>query len=289
MTVRPERSQGLGRGLAALIPQRTAGQPGPVEIAVARIRPNPDQPRQHFDPASQATLEASVREHGILQPILVSETIDGYVLVAGERRLRAARAVGLERVPAVVRQLDDRTRLEIALVENLQREDLDAIEAARGFRRLIDEFGFSQDAIAARVGRARSTVANTLRLLDLAPGVQSAIAAGRITEGHGRALGGLGVDHQDLVLTTVEDQDLSVRETEELVRRLRTPKPVNGGAGGPTRTADPDLQRVEEDLRQALGTKVRLARGRNGGRIVIEYYSDEELGRLYERLTGGTA
>jgi len=119
--------------------------------------------------------------------------------------------------------------------------------------------------------------------------VQSAIAAGRITEGHGRPLGGLGVDHQDLVLTTVEDQDLSVRETEELVRRLRTPKPVNGGAGEPTRTADPDLQRVEEDLRQALGTKVRLARGRNGGRIVIEYYSDEELGRLYERLTGGTA
>ncbi len=288
MTVRPERSQGLGRGLAALIPQRAAGQPGPVEIPLDRIRTNPDQPRQRFDEASLATLEASVREQGILQPILVTETIDGYLLVAGERRLRAARAVGLERIPAVVRQLDEQARLEVALVENLQREDLDPIEAARGFRRLIDEFGFSPDRIAARVGRARSTVANTLRLLDLAPGVQSAVAEGRITEGHGRALGGLGVDHQDVVLATVEDRDLSVRETEELVRRLREPKSTDRAATT-ARTTDPDLERVEEDLRQALGTKVRVARSRRGGRIVIEYYSDEELGRLYERLTGGTA
>jgi ParB family transcriptional regulator, chromosome partitioning protein len=288
MTVRPERPQGLGRGLAALIPQRTAGQPGPVEIPLDRIRTNPDQPRQRFDEASLATLEASVREHGILQPILVTETIDGYLLVAGERRLRAARAVGLDRIPAVVRQLDEQARLEAALVENLQREDLDPIEAARGFRRLIDEFGFSPERIASRVGRARSTVANTLRLLDLAPGVQAAVAEGRITEGHGRALGGLGVDHQDVVLATVEDQDLSVRETEELVRRLREPKTTDRGAAT-ARTTDPDLERVEEELRQALGTKVRVARSRRGGRIVIEYYSDEELGRLYERLTGGTA
>jgi ParB family chromosome partitioning protein len=238
-----------------------------------------------------ATLAESIREHGVLQPILVTETLDGYQLVTGERRLRAAAAAGLERIPAIVRDLDDQTRLELALVENLQREDLDPIESAHGFRRLIDEFGFSHEQIAARVGRARSTVANTLRLLDLAPVVQSAIVDGRISEGHGRALGGLSVEHQEHVLGAVIDQDLSVRQTEELVRRLREPKPVTlaaDGTGSPE-PRDPDLERVEEELRRALGTKVSLARSRRGGRIVIEYYSDEELGRIYERLVGGAA
>jgi len=289
MTVRPERAQGLGRGLAALIPQRSAGQPGPTDIAIARIRPNPNQPRRRFDDVELATLTASIREHGVLQPVLVTETIDGYQLVAGERRLRAARAAGLARIPAVVRQLDDQAQLEVALVENLQREDLDAIEAAHGFRRLIEEFGFTPEHIATRVGRARSTVANTLRLLDLAPAVQEAIADRQITEGHGRALGGLSVEHQDRVLTSVVDQDLSVRQTEELVRRLREPRPEPAAAPEAAVRSDPDMERVEEDLRRALGTKVSLARSRRGGRIVIEYYSDEELGRLYERLTGGTA
>ena len=289
MTVRPERAHGLGRGLATLIPQRTAGQPGPTEIPLDRIRPNPHQPRRRFEEAELATLTESVRVHGILQPILVTETIDGYRLVAGERRLRAAKAAGLDRIPAVIRQLDDQTQLEVALIENLQREDLDAIEAARGFRQLIDEFGFSPELIAARVGRARSTVANTLRLLELAPSVQQAVADRRITEGHARALGGLSVDHQDHVLGTVIDQDLSVRQTEELVRRLREPRPVPQERAETAPSADPDLERVEEDLRRALGTKVSLARSRRGGRIVIEYYSDEELGRLYDRLTGGNA
>jgi ParB family chromosome partitioning protein len=289
MTVRPDRGPSLGRGLAALIPQRTAGQPGPVELPLDRIRPNPNQPRHHFDDASQATLVASVREHGILQPIVVTETVEGYELVAGERRLRAARTVGLERIPAVVRQLDEQARLEVSLVENLQREDLDSIEAALGFRRLIDEFGFTHERIAERIGRARSTVANTLRLLELASSVQAAIAEGRITEGHGRALGGLGVDHQQHVLDAVERQDLSVRQTEELVRRLREPRAESVASARSSAPHDPDLERVEEDLRRALGTKVSLARSRRGGRIVIEYYSDEELGRLYERLTGGPA
>ena len=290
MTVRSERAHGLGRGLSTLIPQRTAGQPAPTEIAIDRIRPNPHQPRRRFDEAELATLTESVRVHGILQPILVTETIDGYRLVAGERRLRAASAAGLERIPAVVRQLDDQTQLEVALIENLQREDLDAIEAARGFRRLIDEFGFSPELIAARVGRARSTVANTLRLLELAPSVQAAVGDRRISEGHARALGGLSVDHQDHVLGTVIEQDLSVRQTEELVRRLREPRPAAPErASKASPSGDPDLERVEEDLRRALGTKVSLARSRRGGRIVIEYYSDDELGRLYDRLTGGNA
>jgi ParB family chromosome partitioning protein len=291
MTVRPDRAQGLGRGLSALIPQRSEARSGQTEIAIASIRPNPHQPRRHFGEAEMATLAESIREHGVLQPILVTETLDGYQLVTGERRLRAAAAAGLERIPAIVRDLDDQTRLELALVENLQREDLDPIESAHGFRRLIDEFGFSHEQIAARVGRARSTVANTLRLLDLAPVVQSAIVDGRISEGHGRALGGLSVEHQEHVLGAVIDQDLSVRQTEELVRRLREPKPVTlaaDGTGSPE-PRDPDLERVEEELRRALGTKVSLARSRRGGRIVIEYYSDEELGRIYERLVGGAA
>ncbi len=288
MTVRPERAQGLGRGLASLIPQRSAGQPGILEIPTARIRPNPRQPRKRFDPDSLATLMASIKEHGVIQPILVTETIDGYQLVAGERRLRAAQAAGLDRIPAVVRQLADRDQLQLALVENLQREDLDPIETADAYRRLIEEFGFTQDDLAGRVGRARSTVANTLRLLDLAPGIQAAIAEGRLTEGHGRALGGLATELQDRVLDSVLRQELSVRQTEELVRRLRAPKP-DLAASSANHPADPDLQRVEEDLRRALGTKVSLARSRRGGRIVIEYYSDEELGRLYERLTGGNA
>jgi ParB family chromosome partitioning protein len=289
MTVRPDRPTGLGRGLSALIPQRSIGQPGPTDIPIAAIRPNPQQPRRRFASAELETLTASIRAHGVLQPILVTETIDGYQLVAGERRVRAAAAAGLERIPAVIRQLDDQSQLELALVENLQREDLDPIEAANGFRRLIDEFGFDHEQIAARVGRARSTVANTLRLLDLAPVVQAAVADGTLTEGHGRALGGLSVDHQEHVLGTVIDQELSVRQTEELVRRLREPRRTESSEGPPSSTRDPDLERVEEDLRRALGTKVRLARSRRGGRIVIEFYDDEDLGRLYERLIGGTA
>jgi ParB family chromosome partitioning protein len=291
MTVRPERSQGLGRGLAALIPQRSAIQTGgAIEIPIAGIRPNPSQPRRHFDPTELATLAASIREHGVLQPILVTETIDGYQLVAGERRVRAAADAGLDRIPAIVRHLDERSQLEFALIENLQREDLDPIEAAHGFQQLVNVFGLTHEQIATRVGRARSTVANTLRLLDLAPVVQDAIAGKRISEGHGRALGGLSVEHQEHVLGAVIDQDLSVRQTEELVRRLREPK-VNGAeaAASAPPSSDPDLERVEEDLRRALGTKVSLARSRRGGRIVIEFYSDEELGRLYERLTGGPA
>jgi ParB family chromosome partitioning protein len=290
VTVRPERAQGLGRGLAALIPQRSETRATTTDVPIASIRPNPDQPRRRFSDAEMATLTASVREHGVLQPVLVTETLDGYQLIAGERRVRAALAAGLDRIPAVIRHLDDRERLELALIENLQREDLDPIESAHGFRRLIDDFGLTHESIAERVGRARSTVANTLRLLDLAPVVQAAIADGSITEGHGRALGGLSTEHQEHVLGAVIEQELSVRQTEELVRRLREPKASpNGEQPAEARAGDPDLERIEEDLRRSLGTKVSLARSRRGGRIVIEYYSDEELGRLYDRLTGGMA
>lgn len=285
---RAERPTGLGRGLGALIPQRGGGHASAVEIAMSRISSNPYQPRKRFDPEDLASLRASIAAHGVLQPILVSETATGYQLIAGERRLRAAQAAGLDRIPAVIRQLVDRDQLELALVENLQRADLDPIETADAYRQLINRFGFSQDDVATRVGRARSTVANTLRLLELAPELQAAVADGRLTEGHGRALGGLPAELQSRVLESVVGQELSVRQTEELVRRLREPKP-KAEESAAVRKTDPDLERVEEDLRRALGTKVSLARSRRGGRIVIEYYSDDELGRLYERLTGGSS
>jgi ParB family chromosome partitioning protein len=288
MTVRGDRPQGLGRGLAALIPQRAHTASGSLEIPLARIRENPRQPRLRIDDDAMAMLAESIRQHGVIQPVLVTEIIDGYQLVAGERRVRAARMAGLQQIPAVVRQLADRQQLELALVENLQREDLDPIEAARAFRQLIEEFSFTQEELASRVGRARSTVANTLRLLDLHPAVQDAVAAGMVSEGHARALGGLLTEAQGRVVAMVIEDDLSVRQTEELVRRLREPRtPKLGDVQRPR--SDPELERVADDLRRALGTKVQLARSRRGGRIVIEYYSDEELARLYERLIGGLA
>ena len=285
MTVGSDRPQGLGRGLAALIPQRSAAATGSIEIPLARIRENPRQPRLRIDDEALAALAESIRQHGVIQPILVTETLDGYQLVAGERRVRASRLAGLERVPAIVRQLADRQQLELALVENLQREDLDPIEAARAYRQLIDEFAFSQEDLARRVGRARSTVANTLRLLDLHQAVQDAIVEGRISEGHARALAGLPIDAQPRALASIVDDDLSVRQVEELVRRVREPR-IETTNGAET-DADPEIERVEEELRRALGTKVRLARTRRGGRIVIEYFGDDELARIYQRLVGG--
>lgn len=285
MTLGSERTGALGRGLGALIPHRES-QPGPVEIPLARISPSRFQPRARMDDGSLEELAASIREHGVLQPVLVSQTLEGYELIAGERRVRAARLAGLDRIPAVVRQLADRERLEVALVENVQRADLGPLEEAHAYRQLADEFGLSQERIAERVGRARATIANTMRLLDLHPDVQAAIADGRLTEGHGRALGGMPPDAQRQLLPTVVEQGLSVRQTEELVRRLREPRPTSSMRM--PRPLDPDLERVEEDLRATLGTKVSLTRSRRGGRIVIEYYSDEELGRLYDRLIGGT-
>jgi ParB family chromosome partitioning protein len=284
MTVRSDRPQGLGRGLAALIPQRAPTATGSIDIPLARIRENPRQPRLRMDDAALASLTESIRQHGVIQPILVTETIDGYTLVAGERRVRAARMVGLDHVPAIVRQLADRQQLELALVENLQREDLDPMEAAHAYRQLMDEFSFTQEDLATRVGRARSTVANTLRLLDLHPTVQEALASSLISEGHARAIGGLPTEAQAPAVTSVIADDLSVRQTEELVRRVREPRPERVPAQA---AADPDAERVEEDLRRSLGTKVRLTRTRRGGRIVIEYFGEEELARLYQRLVGG--
>ena len=279
-----ERHTGLGRGLEALIPQTTPIGSAPVEIPITRIRGNPYQPRQRVEQKALESLASSIAIHGVLQPVIVTEVLDGYQLVAGERRVRAAQMAGLDHVPAIVRQLADRDQLAIAIVDNVQRADLNAMEEAHAYRQLADEFDLTQDEIATRVGRARSTVANTLRLLDLEPSVQQALSDGNITEGHARALAGASPTGQRQLVEAVMARGLSVRQTEELVRRIRERPQTQ------TRTAtetDTNMDRLEEDLRRALGTKVVLARSRKGGRIVIEYYSDEELSRLFDRLTGG--
>ena len=282
------RPSGLGRGLSSLIPQRPGG-PGVVEIPLDQITHNPYQPRVHSEQESLETLAASIAEHGVLQPILVVETLDGYQLIAGERRLRAAEMVGLERIPALVRgSVAERHHLELALIENLQRADLNPMEEARAFRQLITEFGLTQEQVAERVGRARSSVANTLRLLELAEPVQDAVAEGLISEGHARALASLDRQaQQEAALALVLKGDLNVRQTEELARRLKA-APAEGPARTPT-LRDPDVERLEGILRSALATKVTLTSRRKGGRIVIDYYDPEDLGRLVDRLVGGEA
>lgn len=286
MSVTERKTGGLGRGLAALIPQRPGGL-GSTEIAVDRIRHNPYQPRISADAAALESLAGSIRAHGVLQPIVVVATLDGYQLIAGERRLRAAKMAGLTDIPAIVRDAAEQQQLELALVENLQRTDLSPIEEANAYRRLMDEFGLDQEAVARRVGRARSTVANTLRLLELAESVQAALASGQISEGHARAIAGLDDrSSQVTVLEAVISAGLSVRQTEELVRRLKEIPPSSRRA---VAGADPDLERLEADLRAALGTKVTVTSTRRGGRITIEFYGAEDLDRLTAQLTGRPA
>jgi ParB family chromosome partitioning protein len=237
----------------------------------------------HFDEESLAELAASIAAHGVIQPIVVRGSADGgYELVAGERRLRAARMAGLQHIPAVIRDSQNTEMLELALVENVQRADLNAIEEAAAYRELIDGFGLTHEAVATRVGKSRVAISNALRLLDLAPETRQAIIEGRITEGHGRALAALTIaELQRAVLQVVLERHLSVRQTEELVRRKRD-------AAEPRRKPlSEDLADLEAQLRGILATKVGIVRTRRGGRLVIDFYSDEELDRLYSILTRG--
>ena len=281
---RGPRAFGLGRGLDALIPARDDDR-GVLEIPLHRIQRNPDQPRLAFNETQLGELAASIAVHGVLQPIIVRELADGgYQLIAGERRARAAQLAGLETIPAVVRDAaGDETSLELALIENLQREDLNAIETAQAYRELIDRFGMTHEAVARQVGKSRVAVSNALRLLDLAPETRAAILDGRISEGHGRALSAITVaELQRAVLAVVLERQLSVRQTEELVRRRRADAPVpRSGA------LSHDLQDLEAQLRGLLATKVGIVRTRRGGRLVIDFYSDEELDRLSSIITRG--
>jgi ParB family transcriptional regulator, chromosome partitioning protein len=272
---------GLGRGLDALIPR---GDRGVVQVQLDAIVPNPSQPRERFDPAALEELTDSIRQHGLLQPLLVSQTGDGYTLIAGERRWRAAREAGLTTVPAVVREVTPRQQLELALVENIQRQDLNPLESASAYQQLIQDHGLTQDEVALRVGKNRATIANTLRLLRLQQDAMEALHAGTVTEGHARALLLCPEpDDQQALLAMVIREGLSVRETEARARRLLA---AGGGSHGP-RQADADVLALQDRLRETLRTKVELHHGPNGGRMVIHYYSNEELEALIQRMSGG--
>jgi ParB family chromosome partitioning protein len=276
------KRRALGRGIGALIPGSyerddtdAMSTATPSSVPLAAIHPNPFQPRQHFAEAAIDELARSISEKGILQPLLVRPMNGGYELIAGERRFRAAQRIGLETVPVTVREASDGEVLEIALIENIQRENLNPIEEAYAYRRLIEEFELTQDEIAQRVGKDRSTVANTLRLLQLPPEVQQEIERGALSAGHARALVGLNSDVARIELAReVLARRLTVRETEKLAKRTARP------------TVDDDLQTAEQRLTEALRTRVRIANRRNGsGRIEIEYYSLDELNGWIDRLS----
>ena len=279
---------GLGRGLDVLLGQApgasapTLQSVGATEIPLERIRPNPQQPRSNFDADGIAELAASITRHGVLQPIVVSREGDAYELVAGHRRVLAARVAGKTTIPAVVRD-DVRDRLELALVENLQRADLNAIETARAYKLLMETYDLTQEQVAERVGKSRSQVANMLRALTAPQALQDAVLEGKISEGHLRALLPLPLSDALTALATIIARQLSVRDAEALARKMVHP-PRRGTSRPRLRGGDPDLAQVTSELRAALGTKVEVLRGRKGGRIAINYYSDEDFERLYELL-----
>ncbi|OYV94542.1 MAG: hypothetical protein B7Z68_07720 [Acidobacteria bacterium 21-70-11] len=271
----------LGKGIAALIPEGASLRPGTVtEVAIGEIRPNPLQPRRQFAAASLEELAASIREHGLLQPVVVSRSpAGGYELIAGERRWRASRLAGLERIPVVLRDaVPDADQLALALIENLQREDLTPIEEARAYHHLRAELGLAQEAIAARVGKDRSTVANALRLLQLPLSVQEMVDAGELSAGHARALAGVsGAERQEELGRRCAREGWSVRELE---RRLQPP-PRRAA-----RIADPETAAAAERLALALGVQVEISRRRRGGEIRLRFASEEELIRLFRLLAG---
>lgn len=280
----PQRT-GLGKGLDALIPggkDSPSATGGVQQAPVESISRNPRQPRVQFDAGELDELAASIREHGIIQPLIVSPGKNGaYVLIAGERRLQAAKKAGLQTVPVIMRQASDRQLLELALIENVQRADLGPLEEADAYQHLVQDFGLSQEQVAARVGKSRVAVTNTLRLLGLSQRVKQALAEEQITEGHARALLGLtSAKAQEAALQTVLKLFLSVRQTEGLVRKLGGEKPKAKVKSKPAA----DVADIERRLRASLGTKVALKHGKKGGAVTIYYYSDEELDTLLERL-----
>jgi ParB family chromosome partitioning protein len=279
------QKSGLGRGLGALIPggENALAGNGVTLVLVDMVSPNPRQPRSMLNPVELEDLTASIREHGVLQPLIVTPgDMDGrYVLIAGERRLEAARLAGLTSVPVLVRQASDQQRLELAIIENVQRSDLSALEQAEAYRQLAEDFDLSHEDIAARVGKSRVAVTNTLRLLKLPDVIKNALIEGRVSEGHARALLALTTpEAQTAALRIVLKQELNVRQTEELVRKLSGEKPSRK----PKPATVPEMAELEERLRSSLGTKVILRSGRQGGTVTIHYYSDEELNALMERL-----
>jgi len=287
------QKKGLGKGLDALIPGGgsssgsvsgfvSSSGAGVQQVAVESIKPNPRQPRVHFKEEELAELAASIKEHGIIQPIIVSPDSKGtFILIAGERRWQAAQKAGLKTIPVISRKAKDQELLEIALIENVQRADLNAMEEAEAYRQLVEEFSLSHEAVAKRVGKSRVAVTNTLRLLGLADAVKQALVDGKITEGHARALLMLSTQKaQSSALITIMNLALNVRQTEDLVRRLSGQKTIK--AKKPRRSAE--VTDVEKRLQKSLGTEVTFKYGKKGGSITIYYHSDEELEALIDKM-----
>ncbi len=280
-----EKRPALGRGLSALIPDAPAPAVNErsLDVDSDRLRPNKFQPRTTMDEGKIEDLARSIRSNGIIQPIVVRRVEGGYEIIAGERRWRAAQRAGLLKVPVVVRDIPEERLLAVALIENIQREDLNPLEEAHAYRRLADEYHLTQEQIADAVGKDRSSVANYLRLLKLPQEVRANVGSGALSMGHARALLGLPDEASQLrVSRDVLAKDLSVRETEALVRKGTQPAPVKTAV-----EKDVHTRAAEERLRFALGSRVRIARKRKGGRIEIDFASEEELQRIFEALTDG--
>jgi ParB family chromosome partitioning protein len=285
------RRSGLGRGLGALIPTDVLRDRGALmELSVTAVRPNPRQPRSHFDEDGLASLTASVREIGVLQPILVRQTDeDEYELIAGERRWRAARRAGMATIPAIIRTASDSESLEQALIENLNREELNPLEEAAGYQQLIEDFDLTHDQLSARVGKSRVAITNALRLFQLPPSVQRLVAEGRLSAGHARAL--LGTPDrafQEALARRAANEQLSVRAVEEAVRernQLSGPADTPNPKVSPGRLRPPGILELEELLADHLNTKVRVDMGASRGKVVIEFATLEDLERIYKAMT----
>ena len=301
MTKPPEgRRRALGKGLTALLPTRppappaadpeAAPSPGPARLGIDEIVANPVQPRHDFDPVRLEELAQSIRANGIIQPLVVRPADGRFQLVAGERRWRAARLAGLDTVPVIVQDIPDEHLLEVTLIENIQREDLNPIEAATAFERLIQDMDLTHDELAQRTGKDRSTITNLLRLLQLPEEIQTLVAERRLTQGHARAI--LGAPTRELqrqIAQRTIDNNLSVRQVEDLARRAAEP-PAAPKPERPEQLVDPNVKAAIQDLERALGTRVRIIeRGKNRGRIEIEYYSPEDLDRIYSVIVRETA
>ncbi|MDE2221673.1 MAG: ParB/RepB/Spo0J family partition protein [Candidatus Omnitrophica bacterium] len=285
-------NKALGKGLSALISKKPSegkeissleiNSKNIAYVDTISILENRFQPRQNYDQAKQEELKASIKEKGILQPILVRSYKEGYEVVAGERRLKAAKAIGLKQVPVIIKNVTDREALVLALVENIQREELNAIEEAQGFKRLLEEFQFTQEAVAEAVGKDRSTVTNLLRLLRLPQEIQKQVADGRISMGHARALLSIEeVSIQKKIAQLIVDKGLSVRQVEDLVKNSRQNQPAKKAV---EKNKNHDVEILEEELRKILGTKVLIEDKKGKGKVVIEYYTLDDLDRILEVL-----
>lgn len=278
--------RGLGRGLDALIPGGNSiddAKEGLQEVAINLIDVNPYQPRTSFNEDELADLSASIKKHGVLQPLVVTPKGDHFELIAGERRLRASKLAGLAMVPVIVRDVEDHDKLEIALIENVQRSNLNAIDEALSYRKLIEEFNYTQDQVAEGVGKSRAAVANKIRLLALPVEIKRALKDGKITEGHAKAL--LSIEDpkkQQAVFNSILTGELNVRDTEAKVNQIK-----NGHvAVRPNGEEDESLKQLADDLKAYLGTKVAIKRASRGGKIEIDFYSTEELTRVYQKIKG---